>query len=150
MRKLLTDQKQIIMSNYRVNNKNEDFDKTLGKFEEAYSKPATRSEYLFVAVWLVLLPIIGIICYVYELSWIFYIIGGIITLTEIVFLFTGALRCLGSILLIVSCIIGYSITKSLLIGLLLGSCITASILSIGLIVMMCFTGMTTITEWFKR
>ena len=138
------------MSKKPIFKNDEELNKALDDISESYSKPPTKSEYLFVAVWLVLLPIMGIIGYVYDISWLFYIIGGLIALTEIFFLFTGALRCLGSILLIVSCIIGYSITKGWWTGLLLGSCITASILSIGIIVIMCITGMTTITEWFKR
>ena len=107
-------------------------------------------EIIGVIVWLVLMPIMGIVGYLYDISWLLYVFGGIITLTELCFLFTGALRCLGSVLLIISVIIGYSITKSLWIGMLLGSCITASILSVGLIIMMCFSGVSTITGWFKK
>lgn len=138
------------MSKKRISRNDEELNQALDNISENYSKPPTKSEYLFVAVWLVLLPIIGIIGYLYDVSWLFYIVGGLIALTELFFLFAGALRCLGSILLIASCIIGYSITNSFWIGLLLGSCITASILSIGLIVIMCFTGLTTITEWLKK
>lgn len=138
------------MSKNQIFKNDEELNSALDDIRESYSKPPSKSEYIFVAVWLVLLPIIGIVGYIYDFLWIFYIIGGLIALTEIFFLFTGALRCLGSLLLVLSCIIGYSITNSLWIGLLLGSCITASILSIGLIVIMCFSGLTTLTEWFKR
>lgn len=103
-----------------------------------------------VAIWLVLMPILGIVGYFYDISWLLYVFGGIIALTEVIFLFTGALRCFGSILLIVSCAIGYSITKSFWIGLLLGSCITAAFLSVGLVVVLCFSGMSTITSFLKR
>ena len=103
-----------------------------------------------VIVWLIIMPILGIVGYMNDISWLLYVFGGIITLTELFFLFTGALRCLGSILLIISVIIGYSITKSFLIGMLLGSCITASVLSVGLIIIMCFSGVSTITGWLKK
>ena len=106
-------------------------------------------EIIGVIVWLVLMPILGIVGYLKDISWLLYVFGGIITLTELCFLITGALRCLGSILLILSFVIGYGITKSFWIGMLLGSCITASILSIGLIIIMCFSGMATITNWIK-
>lgn len=107
-------------------------------------------EIIGVIVWLVLMPILGIVGYMNDISWLLYVFGGIITLTELCFLFTGALRCFGSVLLVISCIIGYSITKSLWIGMLLGSCITASILSIGLIILMCFSGVSTVTGWIKK
>ena len=87
------------MSKKPIFKNDEELNKALDDISESYSKPPTKSEYLFVAVWLVLLPIMGIIGYVYDISWLFYIIGGLIALTEIFFLFTGALRCLGSILL---------------------------------------------------
>lgn len=128
----------------------ENFNKTLFEFRKAYSKPPTKSEYFFVVIWLALLPIIGIIGYVYDISWLFYAIGGIITLTEIVFLFVGALRCFGSILLIMSCVIGYSITRSFWIGLMLGSCIMPSILVIGYLIIVCISGLATITGLFKK
>ena len=137
------------MSKNKVFKSDEELNKALDDLSENYSKPPTKSEYLFVAVWLVLLPFIGIVGYFYDVPWLFYIIGGLITLTELFFLFTGALRCLGSILLIISCIIGYCITNSLWIGLLLGSCITGSILSVGIIIIMCFSGIATITDWVK-
>ena len=117
---------------------------------DAFGKPATVIDYLIVGLWLVLLPFMGIFGYVYDVLWLFYIAGGLITLTEIVFLFVGALRCFGSIMLIVSCIIGYSITKSLWVGLMLGACITASILSVLFIIIMCFSGLATITNLFKK
>ena len=107
-------------------------------------------EIIGVIVWLVLMPVLGIVGYVYDISWLLYVFGGIITLTELCLLFAGALRCLGSVLLVISCIIGYSITKSLWIGMLLGSCITASIISTGLIILMCFSGVSTITGWIKK
>lgn len=107
-------------------------------------------EIIGVIVWLVLMPVLGIVGYMNDISWLLYVFGGIITLTELCFLFTGALRCFGSVLLVISCIIGYSITKSLWIGMLLGSCITASILSIGLIILMCFSGVSTVTGWIKK
>lgn len=138
------------MSNHFVFKSDEELNEALDKISEGYSKPPTNSDFLFVGIWIVLLPIIGIIGYVCDLSWLFYIIGGIVTLTEIFLLFTGALRCLGSVLLIISCVIGYSITNSLWIGMLLGSCVTASVLSIGLVVFMCFSGVSTITGWFKK
>ena len=138
------------MSKNKVFKSDEELNKALGDISENYSKPPTNSEYLFVAVWLVLLPFIGIIGYIYDVSWLFYIIGGLITLTELIFLFTGALRCLGSILLILSFVIGYSITNSFWIGILLGSCITASVLSIGFVVLMCFSGISAITGFFKK
>lgn len=128
----------------------EELNKALDRISDAYSKPPTGSEYLFVVIWLVVLPFVGIIGYVYDVSWLFYIIGGLITLTEVFFLFTGALRCLGSVMLIVSCIIGYSITKSFWIGLMLGSCISASVLSIIIIAIMCFSGLAAITNLFKK
>ena len=106
-------------------------------------------EIIGVIVWLVLMPILGIVGFLKDISWLLYVFGGIITLTELCFLITGALRCLGSILLILSFVIGYSITKSFWIGMLLGSCITASILSVGMILIMCFSGMETITDWIK-
>lgn len=137
------------MSKKNVFKTDEELNKALDDISENYSKPPTKSEYLFVAVWIVLLPYIGIVGYVYDVSWLFYIIGGLITLTELFFLFTGALRCLGSILLIISCIIGYCITNSLWPGLLLGSCITASILSVGIFIILCFSGIATITDWIK-
>lgn len=138
------------MSKHSVFKSDEEFNKAFDEVTEVYSKPPTNSEYIFVGIWLVLLPIIGIIGYVYDITWLFYIIGGIITLTEIFFLFTGALRCFGSILLIISCVIGYSITRSIWTGLLLGSCITGSVLSIGITIFACFTGLATITNWFKK
>ena len=88
------------MSKKNVFKTDEELNKALDDISENYSKPPTKSEYLFVTVWIVLLPYIGIVGYVYDVSWLFYIIGGLITLTELFFLFTGALRCLGSILLI--------------------------------------------------
>ena len=107
-------------------------------------------EIIGVIVWLVLMPVLGIVGYINDISWLLYVFGGIITLTELCFLFTGALRCFGSVLLILSFIIGYGITKSFWIGMLLGSCITASILSIGLLIMMCFSGVSTITGFLKK
>ena len=107
-------------------------------------------EIIGVIVWLVIIPVLGIVGYMYDISWLLYVFGGIIILTELCFLFTSALRCFGSVLLVISCIIGYSITKSLWIGMLLGSCITASILSVGLIIMMCFSGVSAITGLLKK
>lgn len=107
-------------------------------------------EIIGVIVWLVLMPVLGIVGYINDISWLLYVFGGIITLTELCFLFTGSLRCFGSVLLILSFIIGYGITKSFWIGMLLGSCITASILSIGLLIMMCFSGVSTITGFLKK
>jgi len=128
----------------------EELNTALDEISDAYSKPPTISEYLFVGIWLELLPFVGIIGYMFDVSWLFYIVGGLITLAEIIFLFTGALRCLGSVLLIASCVIGYSITKSLWVGLMLGSCITGSVLSILFIIIMCSSGMATITKLFKK
>lgn len=107
-------------------------------------------EIIGVIVWLVLMPVLGIVGYVKDISWLLYVFGGIITITELCFLFTGTLRCLGSVLLILSFIIGYSITNSFWVGLLLGSCITASVLSIGLIIIMCFSGVSAITGFLKK
>ena len=104
---------------------------------------------LGVVIWLVLLPILGIVGYMKDIMWLFYLSGGIILLTNIIFLFTGALRCFGSILLVLSCIIGYSIAHSLWTGLMLGACITSGFLSILLVLVLCFSGVSTISSWFK-
>lgn len=58
-------------------------------------------EIIGVIVWLVLMPILGIVGYLKDISWLLYVFGGIITLTELCFLIR-AQRCLGSILLILS------------------------------------------------
>jgi len=138
------------MSKNRIFKNDEELNKALDEVTEVYSKPPTRSEYIFIFVLLMLVPVIGIIAYVYNILWLFYILGGAISLVEFFFLFTGALRCLGSVLLIISFIIGYCVTQSLLIGLLLGSCITASILSIGLEIIMGVFGGQSITGWFGK
>jgi hypothetical protein len=118
------------MRNKLIFRNDEELNAALDNIYETYSKPPQKSEYIFVGVWLELLPLLGIIAYLCDISWLFYTIGGIVALTEVVFLFTGALRCLGPVLLIVSCVIGYSLTKSLLYGVLLGSCITGTLLGV--------------------
>lgn len=45
-------------------------------------KDAGIIEYLGVFVWLVLMPVLGIVGYMHGLSWLFYICGGIHLLTE--------------------------------------------------------------------
>ena len=118
------------MRNKHIFRNDEELNAALDNIYEAYSKPPQKSEYLFVGIWLEIMPLLGIIGYICDILWLFYIIGGIIALTEVFFLFTGALRCVGSVLLIVSCVIGYSLTKSLLHGILLGSCITGTLLGV--------------------
>ena len=113
-------------------------------------KDAGIIEYLGVFVWLVLMPILGIVGYMYDISWLFFICGGIMLLTNAAFLFLGALRCLGSVLLVISCVVGYYITKSLWMGMLLGPCITSAFLSVGMIILICFSGISTITGLFKN
>lgn len=90
---------ELNMSKNHVFKNDEELNNALNEVSEAYSKPPTNSDYVFVGILLVLLPIAGIIGYIYDWSWLFYIVGGLITLMEIIFLFTGALRCLGSVLL---------------------------------------------------
>jgi hypothetical protein len=107
-------------------------------------------EYIGVFIWLVLLPVFGIVGYIYDISWLFYVCGGIMLLSNAAFLFFGALRCLGAVLLILACIIGYYLTHSLWMGMLLGSCITSAILSVGMIVLMCFSGFSAVTGLFKK
>lgn len=141
---------ELNMSKNHVFKNDEELNNALNEVSEAYSKPPTNSDYVFVGILLVLLPIAGIMGYIYDWSWLFYIVGGLITLMEIIFLFTGALRCLGSVLLIISCGLGYFITQSVVTGLLLGSCVTASLLSIGLAILICSTGFSTITNLFKK
>lgn len=108
-----------------------------------------ESDVIALVAWFVLMPIFGIVGYVYDISWLLYVFGGFMLLTYIFFLITGALACLGTILLVLSWVIGYYVTSSFWIGLLLGSCITASVLSITLIAVLCFSGISTISRWLK-
>ena len=113
-------------------------------------KEAGFIEYIGVFIWLILMPILGIVGYIYDIPWLFYICGGIMLLSNSAFLFLGALRCLGVVLLVLACIIGYYITKSFWMGMLLGPCITSAIISVGMIILVLFTGVSTVTELFKK
>ncbi len=113
-------------------------------------KDAGFIEYLGVFVWLVLMPILGIVGYLYDISWLFYICGGIMLLTNAAFLFLGALRCFGVVLLVISCIVGYYIANTLGMGMLLGPCITSAILGIGMIILISFSGISTIKGLFNN
>lgn len=113
-------------------------------------KDARFIDYLVVFVWLILIPILGIVGYLYDISWLFYICGAVMLLTNAAFLFLGALRCFGVVLLAISCIVGYYITNTLGMGMLLGPCITSTILGVGIIFLICLSGISTIKGLFDN
>ena len=100
-----------------------------------------KGDALFLLIEFLILPIAGIVGYFAQIPWLLYIAGGLTTLMSIFLLFTGAFRCLGSVLLVISVAIGYYLTESILEGLLLGSCITTFLL-VGLFSL--FTGIPAI------
>ena len=87
-----------------------------------------KGDALYLLIVFLILPIAGIVGYFAQIPWLLYIAGGLTTLMSIFLLFTGAFRCLGSALLVISVAIGYYLTESILEGLLLGSCITTFLL----------------------
>ena len=75
-----------------------------------------------------LLPILGLYGYYFEIDWLFYSAGGIATILDIVALFNGQLRCLGSVVTIVFWFYGYRLTDSFWNGLIFGSCASSILL----------------------
>ena len=87
-----------------------------------------KGDALYLLIVFLFLPVAGIVGYFIKIPWLFYISGGLTTLMSLFLLFSGAFRCLGSALLVISVAIGYYFTESILEGLLLGSCITTFLL----------------------
>lgn len=70
----------------------------------------------------IFLPILGLVGYFNDIGWLFYIAGGLATIFDIIAVFTGALRCFGSLITIACWIRGYTLTHSIVSGVILGSC----------------------------
>lgn len=81
-----------------------------------------------------ILPILGVIGYYYDINWLFYTAGSIATVLDIISIISGELRCFGTIITVVSWVAGYRYTGSLWSGMLLGSCVSTVIMTIGIFV----------------
>lgn len=70
---------------------------------------------------LLIVPLVGLIAFVYNCTWLFYVTGGIAFLSNIIYLLGGESGCWTSTIMIVGLILGYVITDRILDGVFLGS-----------------------------
>lgn len=87
----------------------------------------------------ILLPILGLIGYYNDISWLFYTAGSITLVLDVVALVSGALRCLGSIITIAFWISCYNHLGKFWDGLILGSCTSTLVMLIGIFIFFVFT-----------
>jgi len=76
----------------------------------------------------ILAAIFGCLGYHFEIWWLFYIMGGIAAIMDIISILRGELQCFGTIITIACWIGGYKITGSVWDGILLGSCFSTILL----------------------
>lgn len=106
-------------------------------------------EFIFLIVW-VLIPIFGIVGYYNDITWLFYAAGILSLVIAGALLYFGEMGCLTVAFLLVSLAIGYYITSTIWNGLLLGSCILFTVIYAFMIIIMCFSGVSTIKGFFKK
>ena len=88
----------------------------------------------------IILAIIGCVCYHYDIWWLFYICGAIVTLADIYSILDGELRCFGTLATMVCWRVGYDVTGSIIDGILLGSCASTVVLVVAMFVFLAVTG----------
>ena len=106
-------------------------------------------EVLFLIVWIII-PIFGIVGYYNDIMWLFYAAGILSLVIAGALLYFGELGCFTTVFLLVSLAIGYFVTGTIWNGLLLGSCILFSVIYVFMIIMMCFSGVSTVMGFFKK
>lgn len=106
-------------------------------------------EFLFLIVW-VLIPIFGIVGYYNNITWLFYAAGVLSLAIAGALLYFGEMGCFTVAFLLVSLAIGYFVTGTIWNGLLLGSCMLFSAIYVIMIIVMCFSGVSTVVGFFKK
>lgn len=101
-----------------------------------------------------LAAILGCLGYHFEIWWIFYIMGGIAAILDIISILSGELRCFGTIITVACWCGGYKVTGSIWDGIVLGSCFS-TILMLGIalvspLIMIVIGGILNVFEWIKN
>lgn len=107
------------------------------------------------AILVFFIPILAIVGYVYQIDWLFYLAGGIVTLFfTFPALVLGGVGCAWIGVNVIFWSLGYRYTKSVLDGIILGSCLLCGII-FGLILLymcvaMCIGGISFIIRKLKK
>lgn len=108
-----------------------------------------KGDVFFLMVWM-FIPFLGIFGYYSGITWLFYTTGIITLLLASTLLLFGKLGCFTILYLVVSCVIGYFLTGTIWNGLILGSCFMLSLVYVFFILVMGFSGVSTVMGFFKK
>ena len=89
-----------------------------------YEDMNDENKHDYLVIFQITLPIIGLIAFLFNVWWLFYITGGIIAFYDIYNIIKGNLRFYATLFTLGLWIFGFFYTKSIIKGLLLGSCIS--------------------------